>query len=83
MSFISRVWPDESTSRTGFPRVSTTAWIFVNGPPRERPILGPPFFAAPEAIVASIGEFHFTRLARRKHEPYGAPPGGQRLRGSS
>jgi hypothetical protein len=37
-SFISWVWPGDSSTLTGLPSASTIAWIFVDGPPRECPI---------------------------------------------
>ena len=35
---LSEAWPGVSTRRTGRPRASTTAWILVLSPPRERPM---------------------------------------------
>lgn len=40
--------------RTGLPRASTTAWIFVDGPPRERPIsCGPLFYRARSVLMGA------------------------------
>jgi hypothetical protein len=35
---LSEAWPGVSSKRTGRPTASTTAWILVLNPPRERPM---------------------------------------------
>ena len=35
---VSEAWPGVRTKRTGRPRASTTVWILVLSPPRERPM---------------------------------------------
>ena len=44
---LSEAWPGVITKRRGRPRPSTTTWILVLSPPRERPMAwsGPPFSA--------------------------------------
>lgn len=47
MSFC---WPGPSSKRTGKPKASTTQWILVPNPPRERPrawLERPPFYPGP------------------------------------
>lgn len=55
---ISFCWPGPSSKRTGRPSASTTAWILVPNPPRERPrawACDPPFFAVRRLLEPEPG----------------------------
>ena len=46
-------WPGVCIDSTGLPRASTSAWILVVSPPRDRPIACSPFFSRPGAMLVS------------------------------
>ena len=62
-SFISCVCPGESATRTGLPSASTTAWIFVDGPPRERPISCAPLFRRARRVLVGAHDRSIDEVA--------------------
>ena len=73
-SFISWVWPGESSTRTGLPSASTIAWIFVDGPPREGPISWEPPFSAPRMRPDAPARWSRRGGSSRRHARGRAPP---------
>jgi len=50
-SLMSFLCPGDRMIRTGLPKASTSAWILVDGPPRERPISWGPLFCRARRVL--------------------------------
>src|SRR5512142_1440230 len=50
-SLMSFLCPGDRMIRTGLPNASTSAWILVDGPPRERPISWGPLFGRARRVL--------------------------------